>query len=292
MLSPRNIVVSFVIVCAVFTAAVHGHANSHIIRSSVITQDNSVRSLLERIRLKLKADQSKYREDQHQFKLREQQIRRELRLAVIERSRANETVRDASTAERSALQDLCLDRSNPFLKTVALEWKFGGKEAEKRFDTALYRETQLQAKLAGLLVAEEEIQEALTSTLIKIEEFAQLETRVMNDMKMASDSDQLYRVLEDESRAVGLKSSVLFKSVNPGLQETTGATVRYITSVQRQYKVTPNTAKCLTSCTDELEINFDYYIWTERDGRKTSTEYRVSLSKAKEEVVLKEDRSN
>jgi hypothetical protein len=70
--------------------------------------------------------------------------------------------------------------------------------------------------------------------------------------------------------------------------ETTGATVKYQTIKQRKFGDPPRTAKCLTTCTEEMTPE-TYYIWTERESGPTSkTDQTFVIANEKFPVTLKE----
>jgi hypothetical protein len=95
------------------------------------------------------------------------------------------------------------------------------------------------------------------------------------------------------AEATGLSSKVNFTSEDAQEKETTGADVKYQTSPQRQFGANPKTAKCTTSpqCFDTISPTNEYYIWTERGGKKTSdSDKKFPIGNADEKVTLVEDR--
>jgi hypothetical protein len=91
-----------------------------------------------------------------------------------------------------------------------------------------------------------------------------------------------------QAEAQNMSCSVDIRSEKDS-RETTKATVRYQTPEQRQYGAKARSAKSKTTCLGEKLKANRYYMWTERDGRDTSSrDELIPIGNEKEEVTLTE----
>jgi hypothetical protein len=291
MRHPNRITTAFSAALVAVSAASYCPAQTRAPGKPAGEQRRFLNTVAARVRAKISSEETRLRNESAAAARTQQSAKAALKLRAAELERAQQAQWEAKRQEDDSRGSLFY-RSDPLFKQVAFEANRDRRAQQLRSEAAKSEAQALQAAADAADAELVRLRAALESVQRLAEQQAEAEARLRQ--WESNPTPELYaevsQALVEMALAAKVRSSVRFVSVDRDGRVNPGATVKFQSEKQRLYESPPATAKCLTSCTDELTLEVRYFIWTERGGRRTSDmDKSVLICNEQEEVILIED---